>query len=172
METKFKEAVEKFRKSDKKIKAAVIIGLIGILLLGISELTPKRSNNSEKQQTSYSDYTNDLEEKTEKIISSIEGVGKCNVMITLKNSNESVFAKNIQQNSENGNYSSQSEYVLYNGQNGETPVLIKEFFPEIKGVAVVCSGADSIAVREEIIKCISSLYGISSAKISVSKMRG
>ena len=93
-------------------------------------------------------------------------------MITLKNSNESVFAKNIQQNSENGNYSSQSEYVLDNGQNGETPVLIKEFFPEIKGVAVVCSGADSIAVREEIIKCISSLYGISSAKISVSKMRG
>ena len=60
---------------------------------------------------------------------------------------------------------------MYDGENGESPVLIKEFYPEIKGVAVVCSGADNTVVRENVINCISSLYGISTAKISVSKLK-
>ncbi|MBQ9516767.1 MAG: hypothetical protein IJR60_01655 [Eubacterium sp.] len=171
MEVKIGEALKKLRKSDSKIKVAVIIGLVGILLLGLSEAVPKKSADSKKQEITCAEYTAELESKTQQIISSIDGVGRCRVMITLKNSNENIYAKNNTENANDGNYSSESEYVLYDGENGESPVLIKEFYPEIKGVAVVCSGADNIAVRENVIKCISSLYGISTAKISVAKLK-
>lgn len=171
MEVKVREIVEKFNTSDKKIKLAVIIGLIGILLLGMSEAIPKNKSENKSEKVSYAAYTSELEEKTKEIISSIDGVGECKVMITLKNTNENIFAKNNQENTNGSNYSTESEYVLYNGENGEEPVLIKEYFPEVKGVVVVCGGADDVTVRENVINCVSSLYAIPSTKISVSKLK-
>ncbi|MBR1531957.1 MAG: hypothetical protein IJ643_07865 [Eubacterium sp.] len=171
MEVKVSEALSRLRKSDKKIKIAVILGLVGILLIGASEVMPKKSVEPKAQEMSCTEYTAELESKTQQIVASISGVGKCRVMITLKNSNENIYAKNNTENTNDGHYSSESEYVLYDGENGESPVLIKEFYPEIKGVAVVCSGADNTVVRENVINCISSLYGISTAKISVSKLK-
>ena len=171
LEVKVGDALSKLRKSDKKIKIAVICGLIGILLLGASEALPKKTSEHKSQEMTCAEYTSLLESKTQEIVQSIEGVGQCRVMITLKNSNENIYAKNNTENTNNGNYSSESEYVFYDGENGESPVLIKEYYPEIKGVAVVCSGADDTAVRENVINCISSLYSISTAKISVSKLK-
>lgn len=171
MEAKLKELYDKFRHTDKKLKAALVIGLTGMLLLGLSEAVPKENKAEKAENVSYADYNDELEEKTQQIISSIDGVGECRVMITLKNSNESVYAKNYQENSNAGNYSHESEYVLYDGDNGEEPVLIKEYFPEVKGVVVVCSGADSVTVRENVINCISALYGIPTTKISVTKLK-
>ena len=163
--------MSRFNSADKKLKIAVIVGLIGILLLGMSEAIPKQKTEVKSEKISYSEYTSELEEKTKNIISSIDGVSECRVMITLKNSNESIFAKNNQENSNGSNYSSESEYVLYNGESGEQPVLLKEYYPEVKGVVVVCSGADDVTVRENVINCISSLYAIPSTKISVSKLK-
>ncbi|MBR0412471.1 MAG: hypothetical protein IJI47_02750, partial [Eubacterium sp.] len=94
MEVKIGEALKKLRKSDSKIKVAVIIGLVGILLLGLSEAVPKKSADSKKQEITCAEYTAELESKTQQIISSIDGVGRCRVMITLKNSNENIYAKN------------------------------------------------------------------------------
>ncbi|MBR3148801.1 MAG: hypothetical protein IKF64_01405 [Eubacterium sp.] len=171
MEANLKELAEKLRSSDKRLKIAVIIGLVGILLIGISEALPKSDTETKKSDTSYAEFTDNLEKKTCDVLSSIDGVGECKVMITLKNSNESIFAKNNQENSNGSNYSSESEYVLYKGENGEEPMLIKEYYPEVKGVVVVCSGADNVTVRENVINCVSSLYGIPSTKISVSKLK-
>ena len=170
MEAKFSEALKRLKNSDKRIKVAVALGLIGILLLGLSEAVPHEKKAAERD-VSYTEYTAELEKKTQDIISSIDGVGECKVMLTLKNSNESVFAKNNTENSDSGNYSRESEYVLYDGENGEEPVLVKEYFPQVMGVVVVCSGGDSFAVRESVIACVSSLYDIPTTKISVSKLK-
>ncbi len=93
-------------------------------------------------------------------------------MITLKNSSESVFAKNTDENSSPGSNSLKNEYVLYDGENGEEPVLIKQYLPDVQGVAVVCDGADNSRVRESVINSISSLFNIPVTKISVSKYKG
>jgi stage III sporulation protein AG len=91
-------------------------------------------------------------------------------MLTLKDTNESVYAKNSQESSNDSSYSKEYEYVLYDGDDGETPVLIKQYFPQIQGVAVVCEGGDNTAVKERIINALSSLFNISTSKISVSKL--
>lgn len=174
MENKIKENFEKIFKGDKKIKIFVALGILSILLILLSEFVPNESTRSassvDTEEYSYSAYISDLENETAEIIGSIDGVGRCRVMLTLKNTNESVFAKNSEENRDDSSYSKTYEYVLYDGQDGETPVLIKQYFPQIQGVAVVCEGGDNTVVRERVISAISSLFNISTSKISISKI--
>lgn len=174
MDSKIKDKLEAFFRGDKKIKLFVAIGIVSILLILISEVVPsagtKSASSVDSEEYSYSEYISLLEDETAEIIGSIDGVGECKVMITLKNTNESVFAKNSEESSDDSSYSKSYEYVLYDGQDGETPVLIKQYFPQIQGVAVVCEGGDNTVVKERVISAISSLFNISTSKISISKI--
>lgn len=177
MDNKIKDTFSSLLKLDKKTKIIVSIGLIAVLIIFMSEMIPggndnQKNKNSVENDFSYSEYVDELEKNTCEIISSISGVGKCKVMITLKNSNENIYAKNTDENTNNGSFSKNYEYVLYDSENGEEPILIKEYMPQIQGVAIVCEGADNSLVRESIINSISSLFNISSSKISVSKIKG
>jgi len=173
LDSKIKEWQQKLKNPDKRLKLFVAIGIVGILLILLSEMLPASSGskNAVKEAYSYEEYTALLEEKTEDIIGAMEGVGACKVMITLKDTKESIYAKNGNENKSDSSYSKTYEYVLYDGDGGETPVLIKEYFPEIKGVVVVCTGADNTFVRENVINSIMSLYNLPASKISVSKMK-
>ena len=172
MENKFREIIEKIRNSDKKIKIIVAIGIIGILLILFSEAVPESVSKCESKKSDYSEYVSSLEDETKTVVESIEGAGKCIVLITLKASNENVYAKNTDENSSSGSISKSDEYVFYKGDSGETPVLLKEYFPQINGIAVVCSGADNYEVKESIISCLSSAFDIPTSKISVTKLKG
>lgn len=175
MTDKIKEKLSAVLNSDKKVKIFAIIGIIGIVLILLSEAVPhntaKSSNNNQLKEISYSDYIASLEKDTQNIIGSINGVGKCKVMLTLKDTNESVYAKNSNEKNDDSSYSKSYEYVLYDGQDGETPVLIKQYFPQIQGVVVVCEGADNTVVRENVINSVSSLFNIPTSRISVSKIK-
>ncbi len=157
--------------ADKKMKTVLIIGLVGILLIGASELFPRDTKQKRDTSYSYEEYVEQMEKKTRELVASIEGVGECRVMLTLSRSTESVYAKNSQENTDSGHDSRQNEYVLYEGDGGEEPLLLQENYPQVMGVAVVCSGANSAIVRENIIRCIAALYNIPTSKISVSKLR-
>ncbi len=156
-----------------KVKALVALGLAGIMLIMISEVNfgGKKEEVATKTSTvDYSDYLADLNDSLCDVISSIDGVGKCKVMLTLKNTTESVFAKNTQNSTDESSVSQNDEYVIYDGENGDSPLLLKENFPQIEGVAVVCSGGDDIFVKEKIVQCVTALFDISSNRISVSKI--
>ena len=171
MENKIREIVGKIKKSDKKIRALVLLGIIGIALIFLSESSFFSSEKKETENYSYDSYVSSLEKETEALIEAIDGAGECKVMLTLKNTKESVFAKNGEENSSEGSKSNSYEYVLHKEASGEEPLLLKEYFPRINGIAVVCSGGDSITVKEEIINCLSSVFDIPSSKISVTKLR-
>lgn len=177
MENKIKEITENLfsKKGDKKLKILVAIGIIGIILVALSEAVPAQNKQSASSiyddKVSYSEYIDMLEKETQDIISSIEGAGQCKVMITLKNTNESVYAKNTEEETGNGSYSKKDEYVLYDNSNSDSPLLIKQYFPEVQGVVIVCSGGDDVVVRENIIRSVTALYNVSSTKISVSKLK-
>lgn len=167
--------LKKFINAKDKKQIIVVFGIIGVLLILLSEFVPSQTSDSVKSDKctyDYTEYSEQLEKKTTDFISSIDGVGKCKVMITLEVTDENVYAKNIDETKENGSYSKKSEYVLYEENNNDTPILVKQYFPKVKGVAVACAGGDDVVVREKIISGISSLFGISSTKISVSKING
>lgn len=164
---------EKFKKlfiKDKKTTVLFVLGIIGVLIIFLSEFVPAHQAKKQSDEFNVYQYVNDLETETTDIISSIYGVGKCKVMITVKDTNEYVFAKNSEISSNDSNYSKNYEYVFYDGVNGDEPVLIKQYLPQIQGVAVVCEGAENSVIQSQIISAISSLYNISTSKISISRL--
>lgn len=175
MEISFDRLLSNFKNTDKKLKALICLGLAGVLLIMLSEVVPaayEKKSETVNADCTYEEYVESLESKTQNLVSSIDGVGRCKVMITLKNSNESIFAKNSEESSSDSSYSKKCEYVLNDGQDGTSPLLIKQYFPEIQGVAIVCDGAGNTVVRENIINSVSALFGVPVTKISVSKYKG
>lgn len=175
MENKLKDVFEYLKKVDsKKIKIIVAIGLIGVILIAMSDIFTNNDNDvkpSTQSNMNYYEYADELEKRLCNIVSSMNGVGECKVMITLENSKESVYATDNENKSESGSSSSKDEYVIYDSDDGEAPVLIKEYYPKIQGVSVVCSGGDNVVVREQIINTVTSLFNIPANRVSVSKIK-
>ena len=175
MENKIKEKISKFISGDsKKIKIIVAVGLIGMVLILLSDVFPKSADKAEKTDSTkitYNDYTDQLELKLVDVISSISGVGECKVMITLVNSAESVYATNNEIKTDENSTNQKDEYVLYDASDGETPVLLKEYLPQVQGVTVVCSGRDDIVTKEKIIEAVTALFNIPANRVSVSKLK-
>lgn len=175
MVNKIKEKINAFAANDKKrIKIIVAIGLIGMVLILASEmLSAENKNKPDKAaaEFSYTEYTLELEDRLVSLISQIDGVGECRVMITLENSAESVYAKNYEGKSDDDSSNQKDEYVFYKASGDESPVLIKEYLPQVQGVTVVCSGGDDIEVQEKIIDSVTSLFNIPTNRVSVSKIK-
>ena len=152
-------------KNDKKSMAiicAAIFGMLLIMLPGDSEEKNVVSNEG-AELTAEENY----EEKLQKLLSEIEGTGKVRVMITYESGDEDVFAFNKDESyeKEDGRYS--NDYVIIDGEKGETGLKLKTVYPKIKGVAVVCSGASDPVIKEQIVSLISALFDISTKNISV-----
>lgn len=175
MMIKIKEKIRLFLHGDsKRIKIIVAIGLIGMVLILASDMLSRGDKSAESENTSavsYDEYTENLEERLKSVISSIDGVGECRVMITLENTSESVYATNYESKNDDNSLSRKDEYVIYDSSGGETPVLIKEYMPRVQGVTVVCSGGDDVGTKEKIIGSVTSLFDISANRVSVSKIK-
>ncbi len=126
-----------------------------------------------------------LEEKLEKLLSSVQGAGKVQVMITLADRGEKIVEKDIplernnvvENDSTGGNRStnemySQEETVYYiNAEGDKIPYVIKETSASVAGVSVVAQGGDNIEVQKNISEMIQALFGIEEHKIKVVKMK-
>lgn len=171
MDSKIRDKITDILKKCNKQRLIVVAGIIGILLILLSEMVPTASQPKKaSEKFDYYSYTQSLEEKTQSIISSIEGVGRCEVMITVFETDENIFAKNIDESSDDGSISKKSEYVFYEADSGDSPVLVKQTLPEVQGVLIVCEGGDNVVVRETVISSVTSLFNIPSSKVSVSKI--
>ena len=175
MENKIKNFSKYLLENDKnKLKIITVIGVIGILLLSLPEIIPKHnaeSNSDNNEIVNYCDYIDNLESKLTNIIESIDGAGECRVMITLENTSENIYATDSELKIDDDSKSNKDNYVIYNAQSGESPVLINTNMPKIQGVTIVCSGGDNVKVREVIIKTVTSLFDISTNRVSVSKIK-
>ncbi len=172
-------------KKDKRLLLIIIIGTAAIILLLMSELTGKEPKKDDVEtttaakQTDVGEYADGLEARLTELVSSIDGAGETRIMITLENSAEQVYAENFNSENEASNSggsetsvrsNSQGEYIILDTGDGENGLILKIIQPEVRGVAVVCEGAGSAEVRKNVTEAVSSVLGISSARVSVTKM--
>lgn len=84
-------------KKDKKLLLTVAAGILGIVFIVISEFIPKSSykkaETGEQNKNSVSSYEETLEKRLESIISSVDGAGRVQVMVTLDTSEQTQYAK-------------------------------------------------------------------------------
>lgn len=169
MKETIKKILEKIKK-DKRMAAIICVGLAGIILLTLSEIFPQKEDESEsKADTSQisDSYEEDIERRLTSIVSAINGAGRTQVMVTLDSGDENVYAVKEKSNES----SLEREYIVIENDSDESGLLLKVIEPEVRGVAIVCDGADSASVRQEIVSTVSAVLGISTNRISIAKIK-
>lgn len=160
------DEVIKRLKDDKKALLIIICAVIGMVMILLSGGTgDSKKSAADNKAKSESAVVN--EEKLQKLLSEIEGAGKVKVMITYEESEEEVFAFDKDEKLQSGEQNFKSDYIIIKNDEGETGLKLKTVYPEVRGVAVVCSGADNPVTKERIISVVSALFDISTKNISV-----
>lgn len=149
------------------------------------EINNSDNNNSIDYMSELDTYTAALEKKLGNILMSVEGAGKVQVMITLKNTStkevlmeEPYSESNVNEKDGDGGSRDKSDknqdyHVIYKEDGNGTliPFVVSEYSPQVEGVAVVAQGGDSAVVKEKITGIIKALFGIEINKIAVGKMK-
>ena len=169
--------VRKLLSKEQRYKLVIFIGLLGIALIFISDIIsdPDKDTSSDivtVQSTEDPDkYSADIENRLEKVLATVSGVGQCDVMVTVSSTTEYIYAENVTGSTDNNGEDNEQSYkkeIVFIEQNGEKEALVRKTVrPQISGVMIVCEGGGDVKVKERIIRAVSTLLGVSSDKICV-----
>lgn len=169
-------------KDNKRARWVVIFGVTGMILIVVSgyfngEIPPK-----EKEQYPQQDYAEDLEHQLKNLLEGVDSVGEVTIMVTLDSSQEYVYAENVRSSSdETISYQGSSpestvvreevdsEYVFVDAGSNRQALKIQEIEPQIRGVVVVCQGADSPIVKANVTEAVTTSLGIGASQVCVLK---
>lgn len=173
--------LEEILKDKSKTKIIMIVGILGIVLIFTSILLPTNTKSKDEKNISLTtkQYEKELEDKIGELVSRIEGVGNSKVTVTLENGVENVYANtqkkstnksNTNSNGQNTQKSdSEQEVVIIDGKNGKEALMVTQKEPTVKGVVVVCDGADNIKTEKMIKEAVTTSLNIKSNRVSVVK---
>ena len=117
----------------------------------------------ETNGTSFSAYVNQMENKVEKALLSIDGVKSVDLVINFENGVEQVYAYETTTKTVGDTTTVNTEIVT----SGGAPVLIKELAPKVSSVAVVIKGNNGAVLEYKARQLLSTLLQIDADKISV-----
>ena len=131
------------------------------------------------------EYCLALEARIEEFLSSMEGVGEVQAMVTVSASKELIVEKDepvtrntVTETDANGgtrstNESSYEYETIYqtDGQGNSIPYVIKKIEPEIQGITVVAKGGGNPMVQKNISDVLVALFHLDAHKIKVVKMK-
>ena len=183
----------------------VVFVLLGILLLVIAIPLDKgqgkekeeenaageeqKHTEAEKNRLGVTDesmeYCFILEERIEELLSSMEGVGKVQAMVTVTSSRERIVEKDepvsrstvTETDGSGGSRSTNESNFEYetiyetDGEGNKIPYVIKQIEPEIQGITVVAQGGGNALVQKNISDVLEALFHIDAHKIKVVKMK-
>lgn len=158
--------LSRFRLSgDRKYRWLLLLGLAGILLVGLSEWlsadTPHQPVAT-SASVSATALETALEERITTLLSQVQGVGDCRVMVTLEQGVRQVYATDSSGSGE--------QTVTVATESGPVGLRLAEIQPIVKGVAVVCAGGGDGAVNERVTSLIATVLNISSRRVCVTQM--
>lgn len=162
---KIQNAVTKIKKS-KRLQILLLVAFVLIVFVCYFSLTSSKStkkNETTSDESTTTSYVSKLESKLENSILSIDGVSDVNVMITLENGFEYVYATEEQTKQITSGTLTTTSLVLVSGK----PVVVKEIYPTIKGVVVVCKNSKDINIKLSILSAIQTVLNVPNEKITI-----
>lgn len=178
----------------------IIIFAAGILIIllsfpGIFQSSQKAKDNAQDNSQVVQNHTNttsyesntyiaEMEKKLKSILSKVSGIGKVEVMLTLKASQEQVPLKDNPSTQEsvnevdgeggsrtNNSLTREESTVLVADENGNSvPYIIQELEPEVEGIVVIAEGGDNVKIIMDIIEAAQVLFNVPAHKVKVMKM--
>lgn len=158
---------KKIAQQIKKYRYAVLVLVIGIILMlipGISGNEKKAEAITTKPQQEKTDFAQQIEE----ILSQVQGAGKVKIMLTVAEGEKTVY----QVDSDVSQNSTRLETVIVTGTNREQMGVVMQVNPaKYLGAIVVCQGADRAEVKLAVTQAVSRATGLGTDQISVLKMK-
>ena len=156
------------------------LGLAGILLIGLSDLMTGTPPAAEAQNENDSTMQTEqmLEQRLEKLLAQVDGAGEVQVMITLENTGETIYAQDSQAKTQEQTDGSSvvrssdrsSEHILYDAGTGSQALVETRLEPSVKGVAVLCAGGGDITVVKRITDLVATVLDVPTNRVCVAKM--
>ena len=141
--------------------------LAGLLLL----LLPTGKSSGQERQTGDDTQLYSLEETEQRmaqLLGKMSGVGRVQVMLSLKTGPTLQLAQDMDLEQEEGSLRQRSQPVTVNRGSGWQEALVtRQDYPVYQGAVVVCQGAGSSAVRLAVTEAVAALTGLSTEKITV-----
>ena len=173
---------EKIKKVLKNPKALIFLGVCGILLIFLSSFFTEKNKKTTNgvfgdQSYTVTEYKETLEKNIKSIVTGITGDKKPTVVITLESGVRYSYATidEIDNSSSSGNASDQSSeskkqsYIIVKAADGgEQPLIVTEIMPEVRGVAIICSGGNQPAIAEKIKNAVTAALNITSKRVHIS----
>ena len=166
---------KKYTKLFDKYKYILVIIVAGMALLAL----PKDSGEKKDvPELSEGIVLKDFEKKIKTSLSMCEGVGRCEVILSIESGSEKIYEKEARKSArenESGVVLEQDSdikpSILSEGSGRESALVVKEVYPEFRGAVVVCDGAEKTEVKRAVTESVMALTGLSADKISIIKMK-
>ena len=141
-----KQNIKDLLLTDKAGTIIIVIGVVALALIFLSSLSSSDKSKSTEVGFDSAAYQSVLTEEIHNMVTSIEGAGESKILLTLDNSYEYIYL-----------------------DDGKT--LQKIIEPKIRGVVVVCEGADSSIVKLQISELLTTALDIPSTRVYISKLK-
>lgn len=169
---------ERINKLIKSPKLLVAVGILGILLVFVSSLIPSASSEEKKLQSDCAtqQYSDELQQSVKSIVKGISGDKNPTVVITLESGirYSYVSADETDTSSSGGDIGEsreskkQSFITVETADGGEQPLIVTEIMPQIRGVAIICSGGNDEIIAEKIENAVTAALNITSKRVYIS----
>lgn len=166
-----KKILEKFKiENNSYIFLIILVGVVFMITAGSFENNDKKTD---VKQTSANMLIND-EEKLEKILSKIEGVGRVSVMVTYRTSAQFDIAYETNSSASEREDGAKGKLTEENidkkaVMSSGDPFVTRQLYPDIKGVVIVADGANDIKVKQKLIEAAATAMGVAQHKVCVAE---
>ena len=156
----------------KSFVFVILGGTLGVALLVFGGVFSEDKDGAPEQAHEdtavYDDadaYAEMLEKRVAELCSGVKGAGKVQVLVSLKGGYRTVYAID----SQSGSTGYKSEIVMSGSGSDKRAVVTAYENPEIAGVGIICTGAASAEVREQMISLVAASLNVSTNKIFVAQ---
>lgn len=131
-----------FIEGNKKLWRLGLLIALGIALILLSSSLGTEPKENSKVLT-LEEYKEKLEAELIDLCQDVDGVGRCKVFVTFKRGEQNTY---------------------------KSGVVVESKPPKVMGVTVICQGADSNYVKNELVDMITALFDIGSNRVAVLKL--
>jgi len=170
------EFLKKGLKKIDQYKYLLIVVAAGIILLLLPPVTSRTENKAKPEEPEQFSLEKE-EERIAKALSAAAGVGKTEVVLTLKSTMETIYQNDVNDSTSISSDQSESSLVtetviISMGSGLEQAVVQKKIYPEYRGALVICEGAEKASVALKVIDAMRALTGLPADKITVLSRQG
>lgn len=155
----------------KKYRIPILVLALGLLLM-LLPTTSQKAKTKTVTQTTQPVMNENLEERLSQILSQISGVGRVEVMLTVRSGETTVYQTDEDITTTENGTSIRKETVIISDSGRNQQPIISQILPlQYMGAVIVCQGADDVQVRLAVVEAVTKATGLRADKITVLKMK-